>query len=139
MQLIASLMIAILAATAAIHFLWGLGIWWPIRDEAALARHVVGTSGIRHMPPSSAAFAVVALLLLGIFWTAALAGWIGFPGPVRLLRLGGWGMAAILILRGLASYVPLGRAMAEPEFRRLNRRYFGPLILGLGFGTLALL
>lgn len=137
--LVAAAMITLFAATAAIHVLWGMRIWWPIADEAALARHVVGTKGITRMPPSPAAFAVVLLLALGGVWVAALAGWTPFPGPDWLLRLGGWAMALILLTRGLASWLPFPGVMAEPEFRRLNRRYYGPLIVALGLGTLVLL
>jgi len=35
-----------LIVIAAAHLLWALGIWWPIKDEAALARAVVGSKGI---------------------------------------------------------------------------------------------
>ncbi len=140
MTMIATGMIAVLATAAAIHILWGLKIWWPIRDEAALARLVVGTKGIKRMPKSGLAFAVAGLLFLGMFWTAALAGWLSFPGPTWALRLGGWSMAAILLLRGAMSWMPpFGAAMAEPEFRRLNERLYGPLIVALGLGVLALL
>ena len=41
---------AALIVIAAVHLLWALGFWWPIKDEAALARAVVGTKGIDRMP-----------------------------------------------------------------------------------------
>ena len=32
----------ILLLIALLHFLWGINIYWPAKDEAALARAVVG-------------------------------------------------------------------------------------------------
>ena len=47
LALIASLGLIIITA---IYLLWALGYWWPIKDETALARAVVGTKGITKMP-----------------------------------------------------------------------------------------
>lgn len=126
----------VLIATALLHALWALRIWWPIPEEARLARSVVGTRGITHMPGMALTWAVAALMLLGGLWPLALAGILPLPLPGWLLRLGGWIMTAIFLLRGLASWGPWP---AEPEFTRLNRRGFGPLILALGLAMLALM
>ncbi len=44
-------------------------------------------------------------------------------------------MAAVLLLRGAGSYAaPLFGTEQEPEFTRLDRLWFSPLILTLGAG-----
>ncbi|MCK0140926.1 DUF3995 domain-containing protein [Aliiroseovarius sp. F20344] len=126
---------AILIGAAGVHVLWALGVWWPVRDEAALARTVVGAPGITRMPPGWAsglvAFALLnaALILYGISNGSAMA-------PIWLLNLMGWGLVAVFGLRGLVSYVlpSLGVRMEEP-FARLNLIFYSPLclILALGF------
>ncbi|MGR3466460.1 MAG: hypothetical protein ACU0CI_01160, partial [Shimia sp.] len=54
---------ATLLLIAALHALWALRIWWPIREEAALARAVVGTEGITRMPGPAWTWPVVAALI----------------------------------------------------------------------------
>ena len=50
MTILAALASAVLIIIAAIHLLWALGYWWPIRDERALAQAVIGTKGVERMP-----------------------------------------------------------------------------------------
>lgn len=126
---------AILIGTAGVHVLWALGIWWPVRDEAALARTVVGAPGITQMPPGWAAglvaiaLLIAALVLYGLTNGSAMA-------PSWILTKMGWGLVAVFGLRGLISYLFLSRArrMEEP-FARLNLIFYSPLclILALGF------
>jgi hypothetical protein len=117
----------ILLAIAALHLMWAIGWWFPIRDEAALARAVVGTAGITRMPGAVAcALVVVALLaVIAILWWPQ--GWLRTTGL--------WGAAAVFLLRGAVAYTPLmdGAAPEEP-FRSLNRRWYSPLILLIGAG-----
>jgi drug/metabolite transporter (DMT)-like permease len=65
----------------------------------------------------------------------ATASSLGFSSPIFLAVL-----AAIFLLRGVASYLPFGPIgdTVEP-FRTLNIRYYGPLILSIGVGYLSLL
>ena len=126
----------ILLPIAALHIAWGFGYWWPIRDEAALTRAVLGNRGATEMP-SALACALVALALITAVW------WIWFALPVMglgLWRVGLGLMAAIFVARGAISYVPASYAPAfvkeppEQPFDRLNRRYYSPLCLLVGAG-----
>lgn len=138
MSVLAGGMIAVLLGAGGMHALWGLGICWPIRDERRLAQAVVGGKGVTRMPPGWMAFGVTGLTVLGALWTCFLAGWIG--APIWLMRLGGWTMCAILLLRGTSTYLRGWLPWpVEPVFDHLDRVYFAPLILFLGLGTLALL
>jgi len=137
MALFLALFIAlVLIVTATLHALWALRIWWPIRDEARLARHVVGTIGITEMPAAGVTWVVAALILLGGLWPLMIAGLLPSPLLVPLLRAGGWLMVVVFLVRGLASW---SFWKTEPDFTRLNRRYFGPLILAIGLAMLALM
>ncbi len=133
--IVAVILAFVLLVLAAIHILWALGYWWPIRDEPALARAVVGAPGISKMPgavPSS----VVAVALI---W-AACWHWVG-PGlgPV-INRLGLFALAGIFALRGMAPFLPAWqRALPEEPFRTNDRHLYGPLCLGLAVGFFILI
>ena len=43
-----------MAAISLLHLIWAFGIWWPVRDETALARTIAGFKGIKAMPARSA-------------------------------------------------------------------------------------
>lgn len=139
-DILAVAMILAMLAAAALHALWALRVWWPIRDEARLAQAVVGTQGLTRMPGSAITWAVVVLIAAGVLLVAALAGWIALPLPGWALRLAGWGMAAVLLLRGAGAYVARGFGMRwEMPFHRLDALAYSPIILALGLGTLILL
>ncbi len=126
------LLTVILGAIAAIHAAWGLQIWIPIRDEAALARAVVGGRGIDRMPGAIPCFLVVAALLMVI---AAL--WMP---QMTLARLVLWGAALVFLGRGAVSYTPFWRKLTPQEpFRSNDARYFAPLCLALGLGLIVIL
>ncbi|MEX0969074.1 MAG: DUF3995 domain-containing protein [Paracoccaceae bacterium] len=118
----------ILAALAALHLLWAIGFWWPIRDETQLARAIAGFKDIRTMP-GAVPSALVAVALIAVIWL--LMGW-----PIGIWRsLGLGGAAAVFILRGLAAYSPAWRRITpEMPFARLDWRYYGPLCLIIGAG-----
>jgi len=57
-----------------------------------------------------------------------------------LLRLGIIPFALIFIIRGTASFTPYIRKLeAEEPFVSLDRKYYEPLCLGIGFGFVFLL
>ena len=120
-----------LAALAALHLLWAIGVWTPIRDEAALARAVLGTPSVTRMPgPVSCALVAVALA-----FAAILPFRPGFPFREGLMPL----IAAVFGLRGIAAYVPAWRKLTPEEpFATLDRKAYGPLCLTLGIGYLTL-
>ncbi|MGH1369628.1 MAG: DUF3995 domain-containing protein [Maritimibacter sp.] len=137
MNIIAGSILVILAVTGAIHALWALRIWWPIADEEALARAVVGAKGITRMPSAMMTWVVVVAIVLGILWTMALSGWIALPLPDWMVTGGGLLMAAVLLVRGIGTYFAgLFGMKAEEPFSTLNARYYSPVIILLGVGTL---
>lgn len=131
-------LIAICAVAGALHVLWALRIWWPIADEAELARTVVGGPEMTRMPGRMITWVVSAVIFLGMLWIMLLAGWVQLDLPGWLVQLGGWTMSAILILRALYPYVLFRHLNLNPRFRRLNLIYFSPIILYLGVGSLVL-
>ena len=132
MSLLAALASVGLVVVAAVHLLWALGYWWPIHDEAALARTVVGTRKITRMPgPVSCSLVVVALLFA--------AAWPWFP-PSSFKTFGLVVIALVFQVRAVLTYAPFWkRATPEQPFRRYDEAYYGPLciVLGIVFMILA--
>jgi len=121
-----------LIVIASIHLLWALGYWWPIKDEAALARAVVGTKGITKMPGAAATSLVVVALLFA-------AAWPWFPDG-SLKSFGLLAIAFVFQVRAVLTYAPFWkRNSPEQPFRRLDETYYGPLCIAFGiiFMTLA--
>ena len=122
---------AILVVLAAIHLLWALGYWFPLHDEAALARAVIGTRGVTRMPGAVPTALVTVALLFAAAWP-----WL----PPSGLRTAGLAAAtAVFLARGAASYLPAWRRrLPEEPFATLARRRYGPICLALGIGYLFL-
>lgn len=125
MTLFALLASAGLVVIAAIHLVWALGIWWPLNDEAALARAVVGTKGITKMPGAVACSLVVVAMLFA-------AAWPWFPAsPFKAFGL--FIIALVFQLRAILAYAPfMKRACPEQPFRRLDETYYAPLCIFFG-------
>ncbi|MEC8197336.1 MAG: hypothetical protein VX228_13735, partial [Pseudomonadota bacterium] len=98
MTWLAVLISALLFVPAALHLLWAIGAWVPIRDEAALARATVGAPGISKMPGSIPC----ALVFVALSFAAALPHLTTFPLRTLLLPA----IAAVFLLRGIAAYLP---------------------------------
>ena len=118
---------AALLGLAGLHAVWGLGATWPLPDRASLADAVVGTDDV---PPPAACFAVAGALGVG----AILVG--GRPRRVsRVRRWGSAGVVGVLAARGVAGLLGgtdrLSPGSTSPRFRRLDRRLYSPLCLGL--------
>lgn len=118
---------AALLGLAGLHAAWGLGSTWPLSDRAAFADAVIGTEEV---PPPAACFAVAGALGLA----AAFVG--GQPRRVpSLRRLGAGGVVGVLTARGVVGLFGLTDLVSpgsnSPRFRRLDRRYYGPLCLSL--------
>ncbi|MBT2131387.1 DUF3995 domain-containing protein [Aliiroseovarius lamellibrachiae] len=129
------LIVLALLGAAAVHLIWALGLNWPIRDEALLAKAVVGAKGITRMPPRWASFLVFLALLVAVALVSAQANWIKTPIPDAVLNVGCWGMILVFTLRGLAGYLPVWRRQIEPRFDHLNLRFYSPLCLFIALGT----
>lgn len=123
---------ALLIVIAAMHLLWALGIWWPIKDEAALARAVVGTKGVTKMPGAVPCALVVVALMFAAAWP-----WFA---PSTFKTLGLFALAFVFQIRAVTAYSPIMKRIApEQPFRRLDEAYYAPLciFLGLVFMVLA--
>lgn len=125
MTWLAVLISALLFVPAALHLLWAIGAWVPIRDEVALARATVGAPGITQMPGPIPC----ALVFIALSFAAALPHLTTFPLRPLLLPA----IAAVFLLRGVATYLPAWRQLVPEEpFATLDQRYYGPLCLLLG-------
>lgn len=132
MTVLALLASAGLVVIAAVHLLWALGYWWPIKDEKALARAVVGTKGITKMPGAVSCSLVVVALLFAAAWP-----WFS-DGALKSIGL--FGIAIIFQLRAAAAYAPIMKRLSpEQPFRRLDETYYAPLcvVFGILFMILA--
>ena len=129
--MIAFLLSAVLVVLAAFHLLWALGYWMPIRDEAALARAVLGRPGVTRMPGAVPTAAVAVALMLAAAWP-----WFA-ASPLTLLGL--WVIAAVFLIRGGVPWLLAWRRLTPEEpFASLDRTLYGPLCLILGAGFLIL-
>jgi len=131
MSTLALALTGLLLAIAVLHLAWAIGYWIPIRDEAHLAKAVVGTAGITKMPGA----VPCAMVAVALAFTAILPHRPTFPFREELMPL----IAAVFLLRGLAAYTgPWRRLAPEEPFATLDRKYYAPLCLILGIGYLSL-
>lgn len=127
-SLAGALLTAILAATAIVHALWGVGSSFPAASRDSLALLAIGQ---RQMPTPIACFVVAA----GVAAMAAVASvalrWIELPGPlIQLAEVGCWAGAAIFALRGIAGYLPaFDRVFPLEPIHTMNRIAYSPLCL----------
>ena len=99
MALLSGLLATVFMVLAALHMLWGLRIWWPLDDEQALARAVVGSKNIEKMPSSLSCFLVTAALSAIALLAMTLGGLVGLAAlPRWLVFLAGLGSAAVMLL-----------------------------------------
>lgn len=119
-----------------IHVLWALKIWWPISEETMLAQATVGIKGVQRMPASFLAWLASFAIFFGSYVIALLAGWLPIPVAAKKIEIVGWVMSALLIIRAVYPYVFDRFLPQEAVFRKLNRRFYSPLILFLGLGIL---
>lgn len=131
----------VLTGIGLIHVFWALGGVWPGADERSLARSVVGTSGVEHMPPPGLALVVAALLfgaaLVPLTWLDLMLGFV----PPRLTAVALLALVLVFAVRGVAGYTPWFRTShPEEPFATLDKRFYSPLclVLSAGFATLLL-
>lgn len=138
MTLLSTSTAVVLGALALLHVLWGARIWWPIRNEKALARAVTGFPKVSTMPPTVACLPVAIALLLAAWLAIALNG----EGPAaqsQILTVLGVMAATVFLLRGLFGYLPFwARLTSEQPFRALDVVLYSPLCLALGSSFLVL-
>lgn len=136
-MLIAALVCIALLTISIAHFVWGVGLSWPLRDRKLLARTVVGFTGVEKMPHPIITLAIAA----GSFYAAAIALAIAdHDGGGTALNIVGAVIGVIFLARGIVGYMPQWQAMtAEPIFRLNDRRVYSPLSLFIGIGFFALI
>jgi hypothetical protein len=118
-----------LAAIGALHVVWATGSSWPMRDRRLLTDAVVGSEGDQP-PPAAACLAVAGLLGTA----AALVD--GRPRAVPVIsRIGAAGVVGVLATRGALGLAGrtdvVSPGSVSEHFRRLDRRFYSPLCLGL--------
>lgn len=133
--MIGALLAATLVAIATLHLIWGLGISWPITDEARLAKSVVGAPGITRMPPRWASLLVAAALMVAAVLILSTGGYLDLRLPDWVVKYAIYTMIGVFGLRGLVSYLPAWRRRVEPLFDGLNTRFYGPLCLLIAAGA----
>lgn len=140
MMLVALVLTLVMALVAGLHAYWARGGLWPAQSEQELTSMVVGDPRLTGMPPR-ALTGLVAGVLAGIaLWPLILAPFLSMVLPWGVLVAATFLLAAVFLVRGMASYFSgVKRLNAVEPFRRLNRRYYGPLciLVGLGFLMLA--
>lgn len=131
----------ILLIIALLHFLWGVNVTWPAKDEAALARAVVGAKGITQMPNFWACSFVTVALLIGTMIVLTLGGAVQMASlPMWIFQILGAGFALVLLARGIVGFSPFWAGITPEEpFRTLNRLYYSPLCLALGLSVVTLI
>jgi hypothetical protein len=115
-------------ALGALHVLWATGSSWPAADAGTIS----GRSGASASPGPVACLAVAGLLgTAAALVTGHPRGWVG--GQVA--RAGSAGVTATFALRGALGLAGrtdlLSPGSTSARFRALDRRYYGPLCLGL--------
>ena len=134
-MLIAAITFIPLLAIAIAHFMWSMGMSWPIRDKAMLARTVIGRAGATRVPRLASLLIALLVLAAGIVGLA-LADKTG--GGIWLTLIGAV-LAAVFLARGAIGYTAGWRAQfPEEPFATLDRRNYSPLSLFIGAGFLLL-
>jgi len=132
MLIVALSITAILIVLSAIHLLWAVGFWFPIREESDLVQAVVGFKSATRMP-GAIPCALVSLALLA---TCIVILW-----PDSMLRTAFLSIATLVLLfRGGMSYLPFWRKLTPLEpFATYDHRFYGPLCLTLAVGLFLVL
>ncbi len=126
------LLTLVLGLIAAVHFAWGMRIWIPIRDEAQLARTVVGAKGVDRMPGT-----IPCMLVVAGFAASIVALWMR---DMALARFVLWTAAVVFFARGAIAYTKVWRSMTPEEpFNTYDQRYYAPLCFAIGAGLLIIL
>ena len=130
----------LLMAIAGLHFYWGRGGLWPAASEPALIATVIGDARAKRMPSPSLCTLVAASIALTALWPLLLVGVPGTASLRPLVVLGGFAIAAVFLLRGIAGFVPAWQRLHPLEpFASHDRRYYSPFCLLVAAGYAALL
>jgi hypothetical protein len=115
-----------LGALGLLHALWATGSAWPARDRHRLANVVAGTET---MPGAASCMAVAC----GLATSGALVA--GFGGDHSIARVARAAVCGAFLVRGCAGLTGTTHHLVSwtpaAEFVRRDRRWYGPLCLGI--------
>lgn len=123
-RLLAQLLAGILTVLALLHLPWLLG---ARRGLAAVVPTVRGKAAFTPGPVATL------LVILGLLAAAGIvlwrAGWVSFPGPAWIPRVGIWGLAVVFAARAVGDFRLVGffKTVRGTRFARLDDRVFSPL------------
>ncbi len=139
MTSLAVMLFIALAAIAAVHVAWGLGVRWPAQDERELVALVVGRTGQTRMPDSMQCFAAAAALFCAGLVALAMADVVR-PSAHRFPATTAGAIVTLVFAgRGIAAYLPAWRRRFSQEpFAAMDRSWYAPLCLlfAVAFGLL---
>ncbi|MEE9375409.1 MAG: DUF3995 domain-containing protein [Rhizobiaceae bacterium] len=139
MNLIAFLIFILLTVIALLHAYWAFGGRWPGHDEESLVKAVVGSRGVKIMPPFWLTMIVVPLIFAAGYFPLV---WVGLAPSFLSATLNWLAMIvlmAVFLGRGIFSYTSLATRMEfEEPFATLDKKYYAPLCLLIGFGLVVL-
>ncbi|WP_241518550.1 DUF3995 domain-containing protein [Streptomyces sp. CB03238] len=124
-----------LTAIGVLHFIWVFSPW-PFKDVMTFTK-TIGGSDDGVMPPVPSTVLVGLALIGGAVLTLMVNESIPGIGPAWLRLVGMYGLAVVLLTRGLGGYFM--NSGAAIEFQRLNTFLYSPLCVALAAlsGTVA--
>lgn len=140
MPVVTAVVVTALLVIAVLHAVWIVSPW-PLATPADLARDVVGRSD-GSLPRAlfvPATLGVVAALVAAAWLVAIDGDLLSAPLSGRVAGLGTWGVAVVLLGRGVLGLVESGLRLGDhpASYRRLDLRFYSPLCLVLGALTAA--
>ncbi|MFI2237011.1 DUF3995 domain-containing protein [Streptomyces chrestomyceticus] len=118
----------VLAAVGVLHFVWAFSTW-PMKDTVTFTK-TIGGSDDGVMPSAPSTVLVGVALIGGAVLTLMVNESIPSIGPDWLRLVGMYGLAVVLLARGLGGYFM--NSGAAVEFQRLNSFLYSPLCVALG-------
>lgn len=117
----------VLSAIGVLHFIWVFSPW-PFKDVVTFTK-TIGGSDDGVMPPGPSTFLVGLALIGGAVLTLMVNESIPGIGPAWLRLVGMYGLAVVLLARGVGGYFM--NSGAAVEFQRMNTYLYSPLCLAL--------
>ena len=132
MRFLALFVFVLLAAIAALHVAWGLGLRWPASNERDLVATVIGARQRSHLPSLAQCILAAAAIFSAGCLALLLSGLVASPLSPPLITILGFVMCAVFALRGTAAYLPFWRnVFSQQPFARYDLLYYAPLCFGV--------
>ncbi|MFF4567460.1 DUF3995 domain-containing protein [Streptomyces sp. NPDC001435] len=130
-----AVLVVALVVIGGLHLIWAFSPW-PLADKVTFTRTVLGSDS-GNMPPPALSALVGLALIAGAVLTLMVNETIPGLGPDWLRTLGSYGLALVLLGRGVGGF--LLNSGATTEFHRWNNALYSPLcvVLGLLGGVVA--